>query len=162
MVIARSTFKPMLTAVGIVVVAATSVVGVANAASPGTGTNTTNSNTTNTNTGRQGQSARTVSATTTLPTVLWAVVNSDGTLARQKHAVAAKHLGLGTYEVVFTRKILNCSYQATIGLSGTSGALNNGQVTVVGRAGNATAVFIRTADGTGATSDLGFHLTVNC
>jgi hypothetical protein len=94
--------------------------------------------------------------------VLWAVVNSDGTLARGKGALDASTLGGGSYEVLFDRNVRKCAYTATIGLSGAAGSEVPGEITVVGRAGANNGVFITTHDSTGAFADRGFHLTLNC
>jgi hypothetical protein len=96
-----------------------------------------------------------------IPT-LWAVVNSDGTLARGFHAASATHLATGTYQVTFDRDVTACAYTATIGLSGTSGSSSPGEITVVGRAGIPNALFIQTFDSAGALSDRGFHVHTNC
>ena len=101
---------------------------------------------------------------TALKTVLWAVVNPDGTLARGRGALAASRADAptGAYEVLFDRNVRRCSYTATIGLSGASGVSPPGEITVVGRSGAPNGVFITTHDSTGALADRGFHLTANC
>ena len=94
--------------------------------------------------------------------VLWAVVDSDGTLARGQGALDANRLSDGTYEVLFDRGIRGCAYTATIGLSGAAGVEAPGEITVVGRFEAGNGVFITTHDSTGASANRGFHLTVNC
>jgi len=91
---------------------------------------------------------------------MYAVVNSDGTLARGRRAVSATRLGTGSYEVVFRRDVRNCAFVGTIGLSGSLGASLPGEITVVGRAGNDRGVFVTTHSSGGASADLGFHLAV--
>src|SRR6186713_346358 len=52
----------------------------------------------------------------------FAVVNADGTLARNSGASFVTHNpGAGSYIVRFNRNVRNCAYTASIGLSGTSG-----------------------------------------
>jgi hypothetical protein len=94
--------------------------------------------------------------------MLYAVVNADGSLARRNGAGSSARLGLGTYEVIFSRNVRDCVYTATIGLSGASGSSNPGEITVVGRATNVKGVFVTTHDSAGADADRGFHLVVNC
>src|SRR4051812_21914736 len=91
---------------------------------------------------------------------MYAVVNSDGTLARGRRAVSATRLGTGSYEVVFRKDVRNCAFVGTIGLSGSLGASLPGEITVVGRAGNDRGVFVTTHSSGGASADLGFHLAV--
>src|ERR1035437_3829267 len=59
--------------------------------------------------------------TSSLCQSLWAVVNSDGTLARSGCAgTTSKHVSTGGYQVIFHRNITGCAYLATTGLSGSS------------------------------------------
>jgi hypothetical protein len=95
-------------------------------------------------------------------TILHAVVNSNGTLARGHKAVSATRLGTGAYEVVFRKDVRRCAYLATIGLSGSAGSSLPGEITVVGRSGNDRGVFVTTHSSGGASADLGFHLAVHC
>ena len=92
----------------------------------------------------------------------FAVVNSDGSLARGSNVTGASHLSTGIYEVDFSTSVKSCAFTATTGLSGSSGTMPPSFVTVAGRNGNANGVYIRTFDSTGADSDLGFHLNVRC
>jgi hypothetical protein len=94
--------------------------------------------------------------------VFWAVVNSDGTLARDRGAVSAQRFAPGQYEVIFSRNVRNCAYVATIGLSGAENVSAPGEITVVGRFGNRRGVFVTTHDSTGTFADRGFHLQVSC
>ena len=94
---------------------------------------------------------------------LYAVVNSDGTIARgDGNAASPGKLATGTYDLRFFRNITMCGYIATVGLSGTTGASTPGMVTVVGRAGTVNGLFIQTFDAAGTVSDRGFHVFVNC
>jgi len=99
----------------------------------------------------------------TLCDQLWAVVNSDGSLARAGCPnTSSKSLSTGTYQVNFPHVITNCAFVATVGLSGFSGTSAPGMVTVVGRAGTNNALFIQTSDKTGTLASLGFHVSVQC
>ncbi len=90
----------------------------------------------------------------------YAVVNSNGTLARGHHAMRSDRLALGHYEVIFDSNVRGGAYIATIGLSGSSQFSPPGQITVAGRLNNVNGVFITTSDATGKPTDLGFHLGV--
>ena len=92
----------------------------------------------------------------------WAVVGSDGTIARKLNAKSASHLDVGEYEVLFNSNVRGCAYTGTVGLPGSSGSSDPGYMTVVGRASNSKGVYIETFDSTGARADLGFHLLVSC
>ena len=92
----------------------------------------------------------------------WAVVGSDGTLARKHNATKVDTNGTGQYVVYFSSNIRRCAYTATIGLTGAGGVSDPGFVTVVGAGVSVHAVYIETFDKTGTLADLGFHLIVTC
>lgn len=92
----------------------------------------------------------------------FAVVDSDGTLARGQDAHSANHDGTGSYTVEFLHKVKGCAFTATTGLSGSVGDPPNGFVTVAGAFGDAKGVFVSTFDAAGNPADLGFHLNVRC
>jgi hypothetical protein len=101
--------------------------------------------------------------TASLCTNLFAVVNSDASLARAGCAgTSSASLGTGIYQVTFPRNITSCGFVGTIGLSTFSGTTPPGMITVVGRAGNPDAVYVQTSDATGTLTNLGFHLSVQC
>ncbi|GAA5183358.1 hypothetical protein GCM10023322_22420 [Rugosimonospora acidiphila] len=89
---------------------------------------------------------------------LYAVVNSNGTLARGFGASSAVILATGTYQVNFSHDVTHSALIGTIGLAGTSGSSAPGFITVVGRVGVANAVFVQTYNSAGALANLGFHL----
>lgn len=94
---------------------------------------------------------------------LWAVVNSDATLARAGCPnTTSEALGGGAFQVTFPRDITGCAFVATLGLSSFSGISPPGEVTVAGRSGTTNAVFIETSDSTGTPTPLGFHVSVQC
>jgi hypothetical protein len=94
----------------------------------------------------------------------YAVVDSDGTLARGRGAVSAERFaeGSGQYEVIFDRAVRNCAYVATIGISGSLGLSRPGEITVAARFENNRGVFVSTHNSTGVLRDRGFHLQVSC
>ena len=96
-----------------------------------------------------------------IPT-LWAVVNSNGTLARGFHAVSSSNPFVGNYIVNFDRNISQCAFTASIGLSGNLGTETFGVISVVISITSNNAVFIRTQDTGGTNSNRGFHLNVMC
>lgn len=89
----------------------------------------------------------------------WAVVDKDGNLRLHDNAVRAKKLGVGFYEVIFTKNVSKALYLCSIGTHFISGA-EPGQVSLSPRAGNAQGVFVRTTNSSGVQLDLGFHLFV--
>jgi len=92
-----------------------------------------------------------------------AVVNSDGSLARGDHAVSVTHTSGGSsYIVAFDRNVTNCTFNATIGLSGSAFTSPPGFITVVGAAVNANAVYVSTTDSAGTGAERGFHLNITC
>jgi hypothetical protein len=105
---------------------------------------------------------------TTLKKVLWAVVKSDGTLARGKGAVSATHFGVGNgiYGVRFDRNVTKCVYTATIGLSAiqdtVTGTSPPGEITVAPLANAPNGVFVTTHNSAGTSENRGFHLALNC
>ena len=101
-------------------------------------------------------------ASATNRNVLWAVVSSDGRLARDKGARDANRLRTGNYEVIFERNVRSCAYVATIGLPGAEGMASPGQISTVGRLGARNGVFVATQNSSGGRASRGFHLVVNC
>ena len=94
---------------------------------------------------------------------LFAVVNSDGSLARAGcPGTASTLLNTGQYQVSFPRDITACGFVGTVGLSSFGGTSPKGMITEAGRAGNADAVYIETSDATGTLTSLGFHLSIQC
>jgi hypothetical protein len=94
------------------------------------------------------------------PRELFAVVDTDGSLKRGLHAVGAKRLDIGTYEVIFNRDIRRGCYLATIGGASYGGLPPVGQIGVMGRANNPKAVLVTTTNSSGDPIDTGFHLLV--
>jgi len=92
----------------------------------------------------------------------YAVVGADGTLARGSKVVSSTHISTGSYEVVFNHKVNKCAFTAAIGTTGAGSILAPGEITVAGRAGNTSGVFVHTMDRTGTAADSSFHLAVAC
>jgi hypothetical protein len=96
-------------------------------------------------------------------THIWAVVNANGTLARNGGACAGTtSSGSGSYDVNFPKNIVNCAYVVTVGSASRSGTVAPGYATVVGAAGTTTGVFVQTFSSSGALVAQGFHLVVDC
>jgi len=92
----------------------------------------------------------------------YAVVGNTGGLVRGFEATGAHQLTTGTYQVDFAQNITGCAYLGTIGLTGSLGASAPGEITVVGRAGDANGVFVQTFNSAGALTNLSFHLGILC
>jgi hypothetical protein len=91
-------------------------------------------------------------------TTLWANINIDGTTSNQSGSTSSAKLtgeSAGAYEVIFSRDVSACNYQATV-------ADQPGQILVSPRGGNANGVFVLTGDGAGAPKAVAFHLAVFC
>ena len=93
--------------------------------------------------------------------VLYAVVNSDATLARAFKATGSIKVGTGGYEVDFAHDVNACAYEATVGNAGT-GNPAHASIVVAARAGNTKGVFVETKDSAGNLADNPFHLVVAC
>jgi hypothetical protein len=91
---------------------------------------------------------------------LWAVVDSNGTLARKSGATDVDKTGDGRYEVTFDRDVSDCAYVASIGTSTT--ATPAGGELGVSQGNDPNDVFVRTRDSSGTFADRGFHLAVHC
>jgi hypothetical protein len=94
----------------------------------------------------------------------WAVVNQGSALARSGcDGATSIHAGSDeTYYVVFTTNVVDCAYNATLGLSTSSGSAPAGFVAVVGDALNSDGVYVQTFNAAGSRAKEGFHLTVTC
>jgi hypothetical protein len=101
-------------------------------------------------------------AATTRTSLLWAVVDGDGRLARDKGARDANRLSPGRYEVLFNQNVRNCAYVASIGLSAHQGVASPGQISTSGRFGARNGVFVATQNSSGADASRSFHLAVFC
>lgn len=98
-------------------------------------------------------------------TALWAVVNTDGTLARGSGAVSSSQLGTdGYYTVTFNRDVSACAYTATGGAASASDVLDDAVIFTAQPATNPAGVLVLEYDAIlGADSySSGFHLVIAC
>lgn len=75
----------------------------------------------------------------------WAVVSSAGGFVRGSAGTGASRLTDGTYVVTFDINVSGCSWQVTVGQTGSVGA-TSGVANVAGRSGNANGLFVTTRD----------------
>jgi hypothetical protein len=87
---------------------------------------------------------------------LWAVVNSNATLAHGKGVVSiSRFAAVGSYVVRFNRNVSTCAYVATlsnqfVGQTSTDDFFGSDEVLVL------------TSSSSGTLADMSFHLVVNC
>jgi hypothetical protein len=94
--------------------------------------------------------------------VLFAQVNSNGTIANSSGGVTGIKLGgTGFYEVDFGLDITACAFVATQGEAGI-GFADGAIVGVTDRLGNSEAVFVATRNNAGTLSNEAFQLVVVC
>ena len=95
---------------------------------------------------------------------IWAVVNSDGTLARHSRDITGVvRLTTGQYRVFARGNVRNCAYEATAGASGLSAPPRT--YADVGQGFFDTrSTFVETYDstGTGTRVDSDFYLAILC
>jgi hypothetical protein len=96
------------------------------------------------------------------PREMFAVVDSDGNLKRGLHAVSAKRLDTGVYEVIFGRDVRRGAYLATPGGHGYTGVPPSATIGVMGRASDPRGVLVFTTNQQGDPLSTGFHLLVVC
>ena len=93
---------------------------------------------------------------------IWAVVNSDGTLARQsKDITGALRVTTGQYRVFAKGDVRNCAYEATAGDAGLV-APPRTYADVAQGFFDTRAAFVETYDSTGTRVDSGFYLAILC
>lgn len=95
--------------------------------------------------------------------VLFAQINSDGTVANSSGGVTASAIDTGNYEVDFGRNISNCAATATVGTPNVGGA--RGVVSQLNeRSNNPEALWVRTVDDADNLVDqnLPFQVIVVC
>jgi hypothetical protein len=91
-----------------------------------------------------------------------AVINGDGTVSRGGSQLSgAIHLGTGSYEVDYFRKVARCAYTANVG---NPGAGNPAALTIdlASRAGNKFGIYVQVKDTSGALTDSSFHVDIAC
>ena len=95
---------------------------------------------------------------------IWAVVNSDGTLARQSKDIAeVVHVAPGQYRVFARGNVRNCAYEATGGSAGLASPPRT-YADVAQGFFDTRSVFVETYDstGTGTRVDSDFYLAILC
>ncbi len=93
---------------------------------------------------------------------LFAVVKSDGTLARGYGVLSSAPEGTGSYQVLFKRGVRKCAYVVTLGSNTASGPAPIGYAGVVGRNGHVNGVYVQTFNASGTLTASGFHIIVSC
>ena len=94
---------------------------------------------------------------------MWAVVRSDGTVARaSKSNVTAVRAFDGVYQVDFgAGDISSCAYLAQLSTPDATTALPGGEVSAQ-QGGNLSKVHVATRNSAGTVADKGFTLLVLC
>jgi len=96
-------------------------------------------------------------------TKLWAVVGSNGKLARASGVTSAsRYGGSPRYAVDFKGDVSKCAYIAAIGEARPGFSAGNGQASAIADASSANRVNVSTYSGTGIPADHAFHLAVFC
>lgn len=93
---------------------------------------------------------------------LYAVVLGDGTAVRGAGVLSATRLSTGNYEVLFRRNITNCAWTGTVSQPNFGGSVGPSFLTMAGRSGTFTGVFLQTFNSSGALTDLPFQVQVIC
>jgi hypothetical protein len=93
---------------------------------------------------------------------VFAVVNSNGTLARGRGVTSVTRFGTGQYAIRFSRNIGACAWEGTIGLGVFGSSAAPGFITVQGLIGTNNGLFVTTHRTTGAAGDAPFHALVVC
>jgi hypothetical protein len=94
-------------------------------------------------------------------TALWAVVDQNGTLVRNKGAASAQKNAVGQYQVIFSQDVTGCSYQLTPGGPGTGISWGEVSASQLPNVAAGVRVFILNTAGT-AFQDTPFYLAVFC
>ena len=95
------------------------------------------------------------------PSIMWGVVNANGTLARGTAGVTSQYSGASFYTVTFPRDVTQCVYEATIG--GVSNVYpGHGEISTYSANLRPNAVTVVTHDSAGSFSDRSFHVVVTC
>jgi hypothetical protein len=93
---------------------------------------------------------------------IWAVVTSEGTLARQtKDITGVVHIAMGQYRVFAKGDVRNCAYEATAGDAGLGVPPRTYADVAQGFFDTRSAV-VETYDSTGTRVDSDFYLAILC
>jgi hypothetical protein len=96
------------------------------------------------------------------PKGYWAVINADASVSRgSTKLVGATHLGTGTYQVDFVKKVNKCAYTANVGnpAAGNPAALT---MSLASRYQDKFGVYIEVRSTSGVLTDSSFHLDIAC
>lgn len=97
-----------------------------------------------------------------VPTVAYfAVVGSNGSLARDSGVASSAIVGTGHYRVTFLTILYSCSFQATLGTT-SDGSQAAGSAEVVAPPATGNAVNVTTVNATGVATNASFHLVAAC
>ena len=93
---------------------------------------------------------------------IWAVVNSDGTLAREsKDVTGVVRIATGQYRVFANGDVRNCAYEATAGDTGL-GIPPRTYADVAQGFFDTRSAFVETYDSTGTRVDSDFYVAILC
>jgi hypothetical protein len=96
-----------------------------------------------------------------LKTIFYAVVGSDGTLARGSTGTSSTKVGTGLYRVNFPQDIAQCAWVTSIG--GTAGVpVPPGETHSSLQPGSTTALLQQISNSAGVLADRPFHVIVTC
>jgi hypothetical protein len=92
----------------------------------------------------------------------WAVIDSDGTIARSLGATGSVNVAsvTGSYEVTFDRNVSGCAFDVSLG--GPDTTTYPGYSSAARLAGDSTGVSVYTTDANANPTDRPFHLVVLC
>jgi len=95
---------------------------------------------------------------------LWAVIASSGSVVRGSgvNSSTTAIASAGEYTVLFDQDVAACTFEATIGLTGSSGTAPAGFISVVGMGASSYGVWVSTYNVTGVPTSQSFHLAVFC
>jgi hypothetical protein len=94
--------------------------------------------------------------------ILWAVVNGDGTFARQsERIIQVERVGTGQYRVLAKKDVRSCAYQVTGGDDGL-GVPPRTYGNAAQHLTDARGVYVETYDASGDLVDGDFYLAILC
>lgn len=91
----------------------------------------------------------------------WAVVNSDGTLARGTQGATSSRPGTGIFRVTFPVDVNECAFSATLG-NAVDGTPGSGVVTATPWSGDTKSIFVTTHSLADVGANRAFHIAVHC
>jgi hypothetical protein len=104
--------------------------------------------------------ARSSSSSTTV--TVWAVVGSNGSLARGSGVINSSRGGIGYYYVLFDRPLSGCSYSASIGNTAEGIITFVGSVAVSLLPMSVSVLNVTTYNSTGGLANSSFHVAAGC